>query len=117
MDAAIRGKAAGDEVDFVLPPDAGFGSHDPDLTFTDDINNVPPQFRQIGAEVQMQNAAGEVKSFYVTRIENGRLTVDGNHPMAGKSLRIHVRIHEVREATREDMAQDGPSCAIPGALH
>lgn len=117
MDAAIRGKAAGDEIDFDLPPDAGFGTHDADLTFTDDINNVPPQFRQIGAEVQMQNEAGEVKSFYVTRIENGRLTVDGNHPLAGKTLRIHVHIHEVREANREDMANDGQSCAIPGALH
>ena len=117
MDAAIRGKSAGDEIDFDLAPEAGFGSHDPDLTFTDDINNVPPQFRQIGAEVQMQNEAGEVKIFYVTRIENGRLTVDGNHPMAGKCLRVHVRIHEVREANREDMANDGQSCAIPGALH
>ena len=117
MDAAIRGKAAGDEIDFDLPPDAGFGTHDADLTFTDDINNVPPQFRQIGAEVQMQNEAGEVKSFYVTRIENGRLTVDGNHPLAGKSLRVHVRIHEVREANREDMANDGQFCAIPSALH
>lgn len=117
MDAAIRGKAAGDEIDFDLPPDAGFGTHDADLTFTDDINNVPPQFRQIGAEVQMQNEAGEVKSFYVTRIENGRLTVDGNHPLAGKTLRVHVRIHEVREANREDLANDGQSCAIPGALH
>ena len=117
MDAAIRGKAAGEEIDFDLPPEAGFGSHDADLTFTDDINNVPPQFRQIGAEVQMQNEAGEVKSFYVTRIENGRLTVDGNHPLAGKSLRVHVRIHEVREANREDMANDGKSCAMPGALH
>ena len=117
MDAAIRGKAAGDEIDFDLPPDAGFGTHDADLTFTDDINNVPPQFRQIGAEVQMQNEAGEVKNFYVTRIENGRLTVDGNHPLTGKTLRVHVRIHEVREANREDLANDGQSCAIPGALH
>ena len=117
MDAAIRGKAGGDEIDFDLAPDEGFGRHDADLTFTDDINNVPPQFRQIGAEVQMQNEAGEVKSFYVTHIENGRLTVDGNHPLAGKRLRVHVRIHEVRQATREDMANDGPSCSIPGALH
>lgn len=117
MDAAIRGKAAGDEIDFELDPEAGFGKHDADLTFTDDINNVPPQFRQIGAEVQMQNEAGEVKSFYVTRIENGQLTVDGNHPLAGKRLRVHVRIHEVREANREDMANDGQSCGIPGALH
>ncbi|MFZ1537808.1 MAG: FKBP-type peptidyl-prolyl cis-trans isomerase [Chromatiaceae bacterium] len=117
MDAAIRGKMAGEEIEFDLAPEAGFGSHDPALTFTDDLDNVPPQFRQLGAEVQMQNEAGEIKVFYVSHIENGRLTLDGNHPMAGKRLRVHVRIHEVREATREDIAGDDQSCAIPGSLH
>ena len=117
MDEAIRGKRAGDEVDFELAPEQGFGRHDPDLTFTDDLANVPPQFRHVGAEVQMQNETGEVKTFFVSRIEEGRLTIDGNHPLAGKRLRVHVRIHEVREATRDDLAQDGQSCAMPPALH
>ncbi len=117
MDAAIQGKHPGDEIAFDLAPGEAFGEHDPSLTFTDDIAHVPPQFRQLGAEVQMQNEAGEVKTFYVTRIENGRLTVDSNHPLAGKRLRVQVRIHEVREATRDDLAQDGQTCAIPGTLH
>lgn len=117
MDRAITGKRAGDKVELELSPDQGFGPHDPDLTFTDDIDNVPPQFRYVGAEVQMQNESGEVKTFYVTRIENGRLTVDGNHPLAGKALRVHVRIHEVRDPTREELSQDGVSCATSTALH
>ena len=74
MDKAVGGRRAGDEVEVKVPAEQGFGPHDPSLTFTDDIENVPPQFRQIGAEVQMQNSAGEVKSFYVTSIENGKLT-------------------------------------------
>lgn len=110
MDRAVAGKRAGDEVTITVSPEDGFGDYDPDLTFTDDIENVPPQFRQLGAEVQMQNSAGEVKSFYVTRIEDGRLTVDGNHPMAGKVLKVKVKILEVRDATQEDAAQVG----IPG---
>ena len=102
MDRAVAGKSTGDEVMLTVPAADGFGSHDPDLTFTDDIENVPPQFRQIGAEVQMQNSTGEVKSFYVTKIEHGKLTVDGNHPMAGKTLQVKVKILEVRDATKED---------------
>ena len=102
MDRAVSGKAAGDEVEVVVPPAQGFGAHDPDLTFTDDIANVPEQFRYVGAEVQMKNEAGEVKSFFVTRIEDGKLTVDGNHPMAGKTLRVRVQIVEVRDATDTD---------------
>jgi FKBP-type peptidyl-prolyl cis-trans isomerase SlyD len=117
MDKAIRGKQAGDEIHFHLSPEQGFGAHDPALTFTDAIANVPPQFRHVGAEVQMRNDAGEIKTFLVSKIENGRLTVDGNHPMAGKRLRVQVRIHEVREASREDLAQDSQACAIPPGLH
>lgn len=98
MDKAVAGKRQGDEVEVHVPPEQGFGDHDPDLTFTDDINNVPPQFRQVGAEVQMQNDKGETKSFFVTRIENGEVTVDGNHPLAGKNLTVRVIITEVRDA-------------------
>ncbi len=103
MDRAVAGKGVGDEVEITVPPEDGFGPHDPDLTFTDSLENVPPQFRHIGAEVQMQNEAGEVKSFFVSKIEDGKLTVDGNHPMAGKTLVVRVKILEVRDATVEDM--------------
>ena len=98
MDRAVGGRRVGDEVEVTVPPDQGFGAHDPSLTFTDDIENVPPQFRQLGAEVQMQNDQGETRPFYVTRIEGGKVTVDGNHPLAGKVLTVRVRIEEVRDA-------------------
>jgi FKBP-type peptidyl-prolyl cis-trans isomerase SlyD len=116
MDQALAGKRVGDAVELHLPPEAGFGPHDSDLTFTDDLANVPPQFRRIGAEVQMQNDAGEVKSFYVTRIEGGRLTIDGNHPLAGKALRVTVTVREVRDPTPAELAQDRAGPASTG-LH
>lgn len=110
MDKAVAGKTVGDEVSITLTSAEGFGDRDPSLTFTDDLENVPPQFRHLGAEVQMQNESGEVKSFFVTKIENGKLTVDGNHPLAGKDLLVKVKIREVRDATREDAMNIG----IPG---
>jgi len=112
MDKAVAGKLAGDVVDMMVPPGDGFGEHDPDLTFTDDLDNVPPEFRQVGAEVQMQGENGEVKTFYVVRIEDNKLTVDGNHPLAGKTLKVTVKILEVRDATIEDMSPSGSSCSI-----
>ena len=112
MDRAVAGKAAGDSIEMTVPPEDGFGPHDPSLTFTDDVENVPPQFRRVGAEVQMQNEAGEAKAFQVTRIEEGKLTIDGNHPLAGKNLVVRVKILEVRDATMEDMAPSGSGCAL-----
>lgn len=116
MDRAVAGKRPGDEVDVVLSAEEAFGPHDPDLTFTDDIDNVPPELRYIGAEVPMQNEAGDVRTFYVTRIENGSLTVDGNHPLAGKRLHVRVRVREVREPTEQERLADAGR-ALGGPLH
>ncbi|MES9992598.1 MAG: FKBP-type peptidyl-prolyl cis-trans isomerase [Candidatus Thiodiazotropha sp.] len=110
MDSAVAGKRQGEEVMLTIPPAEAFGEHDPNLTFTDDLENIPTQLRQLGAEVQMQNDNGDVKSFFVTRIENGRLTVDGNHPLAGKTLVVKLKILEVRDATKEDAMSVG----LPG---
>lgn len=105
MDGAVEGKGPGDTVTMTIGSEDAFGDHDPDLTFADDIDNVPEQFRHIGAELQMQNDSGDVKTFMVTRIEDGKLTVDGNHPLAGKTLSVSVKILSVRDATKEDAMQ------------
>lgn len=114
MDAAVQGRAVGDEVELILDPEDGFGPYDPSLTFTDDLENVPPQFRFVGAEVRMQNEQGEVRPFHVTHIAEGKLTVDGNHPLAGKTLRVCIRIEEVRDPTQAELTSDqGRGCALP----
>ncbi|MGB5737033.1 MAG: peptidylprolyl isomerase [Thiohalocapsa sp.] len=117
MDRAVEGKRAGDEVALELSPeDSGFGPHDPDLAFTDDIDNVPPQFRHLGAEVTMQNDTGDSRTFYVTNIDNGRLTVDGNHPLAGKRLFVNIRICDVRDPSAEECHEDASGQQKP-TLH
>lgn len=102
VEEALDGCELGESVEVVLPPASAFGEHDPSLTFVDDIDKVPPQFRRIGAEVQMQNESGEVRSFFVSNIENGKLTVDGNHPFAGKTLTYALTVADIRDATEEE---------------
>ena len=117
MDRVVDGHRVGEEVEFTLEPEAGFGPHDPSLTFTDDLANVPEEFRFVGAEVPMESEAGEVRTFYVTRIAQGRLTVDGNHPFAGKTLRVKVKIVEVRDPNPHELAQDGAAAAPSRMTH
>ena len=99
IENALEGCHAGDEISVEISPEEGFGEHQQELTFTDDIDNVPPEFRQIGAEVEFQNDKGETKIFRVTSIEDGKLTVDGNHPFAGKTITYNITIATVRDAT------------------
>ncbi len=103
IENALEGRAKGDRVEVFLTEHEDFGSSDPNLIFTDDINNVPPQFHQIGAEVEMQNDRGGAKKFTVIKIENGKLTVDGNHPLAEQTVQFVVTIGEVRLSTEEEL--------------
>ncbi|KAA3632356.1 MAG: peptidylprolyl isomerase [Proteobacteria bacterium] len=96
---ALEGCAVGDEVTVRLAPAQAYGDTDPDLTFTDDIDNAPPEARYVGAEVEAENDRGEVKQFRVTRIGDGKITADANHPLAGETVTFRVAVAEVRDPT------------------
>ena len=104
IENALDGKQQGDELSVSLSVEEGFGEHQEELTFTDDVENVPAQFHQIGAEVEFQNDQGETKIFRVIKIEDGKLSVDGNHPFAGKVITYNIKVNEVRDATPEELA-------------
>jgi FKBP-type peptidyl-prolyl cis-trans isomerase SlyD len=112
----LEGSVVGDTVEVSLTPEEGFGPHDPNLTYTDKLDNVPPEFHRVGAEVEMVNDAGDAKTFVVTHIEDGKLTVDGNHPMAGKVITFNISVTAIRDATDEEMANGVEPVAMP-VLH
>lgn len=114
VEKAMEGAGIGDEIEITLNPDDTFGAPDPELIFTDSVKNVPPQFHRLGAEVEFQNDQGEIKSFTVTKIEDGLLTIDGNNPLVGKNLTFKVTIHDIRDATEKEIKTGRP--AMP-SLH
>ncbi len=114
IEDALLGKQKGDELSVPLSAEEGFGEYQEELTFTDDMDNVPAQFHQIGAEVEFQNDQGETKIFRVAKMENGKLTVDGNHPFAGKTVTYNIKVIEVRDATSDELANGVTS---PTRLH
>lgn len=117
VETALEGAKPGDKFEVTLPPAQGFGDHDPNLTFTDDIENVPPEYRHVGAEVEFQNEQGEGKMFRVSKIENGKLTVDANHPFAGQTVKFVVTVNAIRDATPEEIQNGRPDEGGPPVYH
>ena len=103
----LEGKSVGDEVEILLKAEDAFGPTVEELVFTDDINNVPVEYRFIGAAVTMQNDKGGTKDFIVSSIEDGKLTIDGNHPLAGKDIIFYVEVFSVRDATADEIIEGG----------
>jgi FKBP-type peptidyl-prolyl cis-trans isomerase SlyD len=109
IEVALTGAIVGDKVKVTLSAEDGFGAHDPNLSFTDDIGNVPPEFRRVGAEVEFQNENGESRLFRVSKIADGKLTVDANHPLAGQTVTFIVNVVSIRDASADEIANGLPS--------
>lgn len=107
VEAELEGKKVGDVVEVTLEPAEAFGEHDPSLTYSDSLENVPPEFQQIGAEASFENESGEQVKMTVTKIENGQITLDGNHPYAGRRMTFQVAVKDIREATLEEVGVGG----------
>jgi len=117
IEGAVAGRKVGDRVEIQLSPEEGYGLRDESLVFVDDIENVPPEFRRTGAEVMFENESGETKVFYVTSVENGKVTLDGNPSLAGQSVTCLVNVVDVRDATPEEIRNGRPLDATGGTLH
>lgn len=116
IEQSLEGHGVGEQVEALLPPGA-FGERNPELVIEEDIDNVPPQIRFVGAEAEMQNESGDVLTFRVTAIENGRITLDGNNPLAGRMARCVAEILSIRDATSEEVASGFPAEQGPPQIH
>ncbi len=117
LESSMEGKKVGDKLEVMLTPEEGFGDSIPSLTFTDNLENVPSQFHHVGAEVEMKNDKGDIKKFSVSKIEDGKLTVDGNHPLAGKNVTFNITVTDIRDASPDEIQSGRPEDSIPPMLH
>ena len=109
----LAGKSAGDVIEVPIDGHRIFGPRDESLVFTDRIENVPEAYRQIGTAILMENDKGHARSFIVTRMDDGTLTVDGNNPLCGREVVFRLEILTVRDATDEEVNAGGAIGAQP----
>jgi FKBP-type peptidyl-prolyl cis-trans isomerase SlyD len=104
LERALEGKAVGDELEVVIEAADAYGEHSEDR-----VQQVPiGAFQEMekiepGMVVTAQTEHGQV-NLMVTEVEDDQVTVDANHPLAGKSLKFNVSVEDVREASEEELA-------------
>jgi len=103
----LAGRCAGDVIEVAIDGHRIFGPRDESLVFTDDLANVPEQYRQIGVSILMENDSGKTRSFTVTRMDDHTLTLDGNNPLCGREVVFRLEILTVRDATDEEARVGG----------
>ena len=103
----LEGRCAGDVIEVSIDGHRIFGPRDESLVFTDRLENVPVEYRQVGTSILMESDSGQARSFIVTRMDSETLTVDGNNPLCGREVVFRLEILSVRDATDAEMKSGG----------
>ena len=106
LEKALEGKTIGDSLTVAVTAAEGYGEVQKEL-----IQEVPKEAFQgidtieLGMQFEAQTGQGGTVPVTVIHVTDDLVTVDGNHPLAGKNLNFDVSIEDVREATEEEIAQ------------
>ena len=104
LEQALEGKGIGDEIEVTVEPADAYGEYSEDR-----IQQVPIEaFEEMekiepGMMVTAQSDDGQI-NLLVTEVDEATVTVDANHPLAGKSLSFDVRVEAVRDASEEEIS-------------
>lgn len=109
----LEGKKAGDIIEVPIDCNLLYGPRDESLVFTDFIENVPKEYREVGLTITMENEKGEPRSFIVTRMDDNTLTIDGNNPLCGRHVKFKLEVLTVRDATEEEIEMGGAIVSKP----
>jgi FKBP-type peptidyl-prolyl cis-trans isomerase SlyD len=133
VEEALAGHATGDELQLHLEPEHAFGDYHAELVCFEDRKLFPEQLETGMAFEGLPegHATPDMPAdnvYIVTEIYPSHVVLDGNHPLAGMSLRLALKVRDVREATPQEIEAKsvgdspitvlaGAPAATPGALH
>ena len=103
VEEALHEKNVGDTVEVVLNPDDAFGEQDPELIRIEEASVFPVEV-EAGMMFEADDPeTGDVLLYRVTNVADGKVIVDGNHPLAGMKIRFKATVDGIREASAEEI--------------
>jgi len=132
FEAELLDKEEGDGFAFTLSPEEGYGEYNPKYKFELPMDSfavdgsVREDLLRIGNVIPMLNSSGQVVQGTVAAVGETTVTMDFNHPMAGKTLNFSGKIESVRDATEKELKeglngeylpQEECGCGCHGSCH
>jgi len=107
IEEALQGHEPGDRLDLHLEPEDAFGDYNDQLVFLEPRSRFPQELEEgltfEGLPEGSNPEAPRDVLYTVTEIYPEHVVLDGNHPLAGIALRLHLKVEAVREATEEEI--------------
>ena len=119
VEEALHGKNVGDQCNVTLQPDDAFGEYDHELVEVE-ARNAFPEEATVGMQFEGTPESSDEEDFLlytVIDVTDDEVTVDGNHPLAGKMLLFNYTVTGVRPATTEELVHGHVHDDESGHLH
>ncbi|PSL06254.1 FKBP-type peptidyl-prolyl cis-trans isomerase [Cecembia rubra] len=96
FDAAVHGMEIGEAKSVTIPCVEAYGEKREDMMLDIPMEQVPPHINpEVGMELSLQNQAGQPVPVKVTYVDEVKITLDANHPLAGKDLIFDITLVEI----------------------
>ena len=103
VEQALAGKSVGDSCRVRLEPDDAFGEYDAELMHLEPRSKFPANVA-VGTRFEGRGVeSGTTLVYTVTDVAEDKVVVDGNHPLAGRTLQFACTVTAVRAATAEEL--------------
>ena len=105
LETALEGRGKGDKVAVDVPPEQGYGERDEEGVQTVARNQFDDSVEiEVGMQFEAEDDDEGHQIVTVTAVDGKNITLDSNHPLAGKNLRFEVEILDVRDASAEELS-------------
>ena len=103
LEDALDGKSAGEQFSISLSPERAYGVRDESLIHVIEKDKFQ-DFDEVSVGMHVHvNDDSHNRVMMVSAVDDDKVTLDGNHPLAGMQLDIDVNVREVREATADEL--------------
>jgi peptidylprolyl isomerase len=96
FDNAVDGMSVGESKTVTIPPEEAYGQKHEQLVQDVPKSALPDDIKpEVGMRLQSQTPDGQTLHLVVTEVEAEKITVDGNHPLAGEDLTFDIELVEI----------------------
>lgn len=96
FEKAVMGLKVGDSTTTNIPSAEAYGEHNPEMTVTVPKEQLPEGMEPaVGMQLQLNQPDGQAIPVAITNVEGEQVTLDANHPLAGKDLTFEIEVVEI----------------------
>jgi peptidylprolyl isomerase len=96
FEQAVLGMSPGESKTAEVSADQAYGPHREEMVVEIDRQEFPPHFQpEVGQQLQIPQSEGQVARLIVTAVSEQKVTLDANHPLAGRDLTFDIQLVEI----------------------